>query len=204
MKFLSISFLSLAASFSAAQTIPIGVELNSSVDVRNVLWASRYDNANNGTVNGSQIVWGIGNYAAGPVQFQVDISVGELAPPYSVMANWGTEGVAIALDSAFAETVTSQGLTWEQALAGPSQAEISQALTEITVGNFNNASKLFAIFNQNRTKLPRFDADAVFYSFGTANRLGTVRAAPVPEPASLAAFGLGAAVLGWRRKRVRR
>ena len=118
---------------------------------------------------------------------------------FSVVATNGTQGVIVG------GATGNSNFNYNDSFPGISQPS---AYTAISNGDLTNVLKLY---NQGR----QFGNDVFasrdngiqtgtlyfFDATGTQNRIGTYTVTPVPEPATLAALGLGAAAMLRRRKR---
>jgi MYXO-CTERM domain-containing protein len=193
----SFAIAALAAT-SAAQFTPIEVNLNSNVDLRAGVWASRFVEGTGGVESGSQLIYGFPDYPTGPISFLVDLSVGQLADPYTFLAQYGEDGVAIALDPVVAEDAINNATSWDELFAGPEEDTIYDALSGLQAFDFSQLAVVFNFFNSNIELFPQFGVTATMVKFSDASFGGTIEAAPVPEPATaLLALGL----LGFLRRR---
>ena len=114
----------------------------------------------------------------------------------------GHTGVVVGLNSASTPAATRASF---ESTFGTSESSIVSALQGVYSGDYStllaSINTLNSFANANLDKLPIGLAGGSLLAFSDGVPVGTVNAAPVPEPATLAALGLGAAALLRRRRK---
>lgn len=198
--------LGLVSIAAASQAVDVTLTLTSTVDLNNAVFAYKATAPGLDDQNGALL----GDISAGTYSATATLA-GDLSQydsyRYTLLSTYTSPvdshvGVVIGLNPA--ATLDAVGNSFESVF-NVAEDDIVNAINGVYDSNpfvqllaFNT---LTAFANDNLSKLPIGLTGGSLVAFSDGVAVGTVQAAPVPEPASMVALGLGVAALARRRRR---
>lgn len=123
---------------------------------------------------------------------------------FSTYVSGGVEGVVVGLNATSAATATAgAGLSFTSVFgAATSESSLVTAIDMLHSNptDFVSGLTLLSFYNANKSKFLVGVTPGTLVGFSNGHNVGTIVAAPVPEPAPMAALGLGCIALVRRRR----
>lgn len=198
-----LALLSVAAIGSAQNLFNVSVTpTETAVDNLNVLFSFEQDNATIGFA--VPLLQSAAPGTTTTIDFGTNVPLSSLR--YGVLGTHGADGVTIGVSTSVANALVGQ--TWESVFTNPlfNKAAVRSALETNNVG----LTLLFADYvstlqvnvgGQSQGLLAAIGTPTALLNFSTASLNGSANLQTVPEPATMAALGMGAAAVLRRRRR---
>jgi hypothetical protein len=124
---------------------------------------------------------------------------------YAVLGSYGISGVTLGVDKDAANELVGRG--WNDVFTNPafSEANVRTAidtedvLTQLLFSQYV-ASIRVSVNGVNRDLFTNLSSDVALVNFSIGSRNGSARITPVPEPATMAALGVGVLAMVRRRR----
>lgn len=199
MRKLAVAFALLPTLALAQYPSTAGIDLTTTVDLHDVfiLYTADAFSASYETYTR------IGDLTAGTHELNLSLTNPFGRPvrttqPYAIIGASGEAGVVVSFNATAAAGAI--GNPWEGVFGGAAEADVYRYLTSA-----DENYRLRSFYASYRSLFPAFSESSLpagqLVKFSNGTSVGTVQVNPVPEPASMAALGLGAAAMLRPRKR---
>ena len=135
----------------------------------------------------------------------IDTSFDTAGIRYAILGSYGSSGVTLGVDPDAATVLV--GRSWSEVFTNPSfsEANVRKAIdTEDILSQLYftqyMASIRVSVNGANRDLFTNLSSDVALVNFSIGSRNGSARISPVPEPATMAALGVGVLAMVRRRR----